>query len=338
MNRALVVLSLAVSSAAHADPFLVAEASGAAPVSSAQSSAFRVGAMPAIGAYMGGDLLAIGVRLRAGILRDGPAPSGNRADPGTGGLGTLGLAMRVQHRGFWIEGVAGTALTGSDLAPVFEAGIGWQLAVGSIDLGPGLRYARIVASSSMDTLGDAGLALFSVDVAWRHHPKPMRVAVAPPPVVAPPPAVRIEADDDDIDDSDDSCLTDGEGCSTPPIVVKNDRIVLDEHVLFDTDHARVKSRGREMIKQIVDMWHQHPEWVHLTIEGHTDLRGGDEYNQELSQRRAEHVRDVLLSLGVDPAQLDAVGYGRTRPVDTGTTEAAHQRNRRVEFVIERRIP
>ena len=75
----------------------------------------------------------------------------------------------------------------------------------------------------------------------------------------------------------------------------------------------------------------------ITIEGHCDTRGTDEYNQWLSEQRAQRTRDQFLKNGFTEDQLDAVGYGRTRPIDTGTTEEAHTRNRRVEFVIEREL-
>jgi outer membrane protein OmpA-like peptidoglycan-associated protein len=107
-------------------------------------------------------------------------------------------------------------------------------------------------------------------------------------------------------------------------------------VLFEFDSARVRSAGRDVIEAIAKMWKSHPEWARITIEGHADVRGPDDYNQDLSQRRAERARDVLLHDGFEAERIAAIGYGRTRPRDDGTTEQAHRRNRRVEFVIVRR--
>jgi outer membrane protein OmpA-like peptidoglycan-associated protein len=333
-------LLAALTTAAHAEPFIAVDIDGAVPVSSAQAGVFRPGIMPAAGAYLGGDALAIGARLRLGVLRDGPAPDGNREDPSLGGLGSVGLAMRARVKSIWLEGVVGAGVTGDDLAPVFEVGVGWQLAVGRLDIGPSVRYVHVVAAQGMNTLGDAGIALVGVDVAFgrrRQHRERAAIELPPPPP-PPPPPVTIEADHEAIVDRDTSCELDGEGCAATPIAVVDDRIVLDERVLFDVDHARVKSRGRRMIAQIVALWQQHPEWVRMTIEGHTDVRGGEAYNQDLSERRAERVRDVFVKLGIAADHLEAIGYGRTRPRDPGTTEEAHQHNRRVEFVIERRQP
>ena len=71
----------------------------------------------------------------------------------------------------------------------------------------------------------------------------------------------------------------------------------------------------------------------LAIEGHTDERGGREYNLALGQKRAEAVRKALGLLGVDEAQLEAVSFGKEKPVDLGNDEAAMAKNRRAELRI-----
>jgi len=71
----------------------------------------------------------------------------------------------------------------------------------------------------------------------------------------------------------------------------------------------------------------------IAIEGHTDVRGDAPYNQALSQRRAESVRSWLVAHGVAAGRISATGAGESRPVQTGTTEADHQANRRVEIRI-----
>jgi len=67
------------------------------------------------------------------------------------------------------------------------------------------------------------------------------------------------------------------------------------------------------------------------IEGHTDERGGREYNLALGQKRAEAVRKALLLQGVSDSQMEAVSYGKEKPAATGNTEAALEKNRRAEF-------
>jgi len=70
----------------------------------------------------------------------------------------------------------------------------------------------------------------------------------------------------------------------------------------------------------------------LALEGHTDERGGREYNLALGQKRAEAVRRSLALMGVQDAQLEAVSFGEEKPANAGTDEAAHSQNRRVELV------
>jgi outer membrane protein OmpA-like peptidoglycan-associated protein len=71
----------------------------------------------------------------------------------------------------------------------------------------------------------------------------------------------------------------------------------------------------------------------IRIEGHTDDVGGTKKNMELSQARAESVRNFLIRKGVEADRLQAVGYGDTRPLDKRKTPDARAKNRRVEFII-----
>jgi outer membrane protein OmpA-like peptidoglycan-associated protein len=337
----------AMPAAAHADTWVSAEAPAAIPVSDAQSGVFKPGVMPAFGLYLGNGRLAVGGRVRVGVLRNGPAPGDNLGDPGLGGLGTAGAALRVMLHGAWIEGVAGGGVTGHDVVPALEGGVGWSFSRGGFDIGPSARYVHVVADRGMGNFGSADLMLVGVDVTFGKA-RPQRAAriapviavapPAPPPPPAPEPAPVFELDHDRTLDVEPSCAEDPEGCplETTAIEVHDDRIVLDERVLFDSGRAHVHSKGRDVIAEIGRLWRAHPDWSRLTVEGHTDVRGSDELNQELSQRRAERVRDVFVKLGFDIATLDAIGYGKSRPRDPGLTPEAHQHNRRVEFVIERR--
>jgi OOP family OmpA-OmpF porin len=77
---------------------------------------------------------------------------------------------------------------------------------------------------------------------------------------------------------------------------------------------------------------EHPE-LRLSIEGHTDADGDDDFNRELSERRADSVRRYLVErYGVDGGRLEAVGHGEARPVADNDTPVGKQQNRRVELV------
>lgn len=341
------VTACLLPSAARAEGWLVAEAPAAIAVSEVQSGVFRPGAMPALGAYADNGWLAIGARLRAGVLRNGPSPGNGLADPGYGGLVTAGLAMRVHSHGAWLEAVGGGGLTGADLVPTVEAGIGYMFSVGNYDVGPSARFVRVVSRDEMDAFGNADLALVGVDISWGHKrtAKPSRAFVAATPAPIAEPTVAVDAVGFAVSDNDrvvetreSSCSELMDGCPlSEHVMVFEDRIVLDERVLFDFAKARVRSGGRSVIADIAKMWRAHPEWQRITIEGHTDVRGSDEYNQDLSTRRAQFAREVLEREGFDAAAIDAVGFGRSRPRVEAKDEREHQKNRRVEFVIDREI-
>ena len=71
----------------------------------------------------------------------------------------------------------------------------------------------------------------------------------------------------------------------------------------------------------------------VTIEGHCDERGSEEYNVALGERRANAVRSYLYNLGVPNGQMSVVSYGEARPAVNGTGETAWQLNRRAQFVV-----
>ena len=336
-----------VPAVAHADGLIIAEVPAALAVSGAQADAFRTGAMPAVGGYVTSGPGEVGVRLRVGALANGPAPGNNERDPGVGGLATAGLAYRLPIGAGWVEGVIGGGITGHDVVPAVEVGAGWQFDIAGVQAGPAVRYLYVDGHGEMG-FGSASIVLVGVDVQFGKHRRPpiateQRVArVEPPPPVEPPPAA-IEPDGEKVVDRDAGCMQDGEGCEIAVVggeslVMHDHRIVLDDRVLFDTDRAKVKSEGYDTIAAIARAWRNHPEWLHVTIEGHADTRGEDDYNMDLSKRRADHVRALFIRDGIAPDQVDAVGYGRTRPRDLEQTEAAHQHNRRVEFAVDQTAP
>jgi len=71
----------------------------------------------------------------------------------------------------------------------------------------------------------------------------------------------------------------------------------------------------------------------IVIEGHTDERGGREYNLALGQKRADAVRNELSLLGVDDRQIESVSFGKEKPAELGEGESAMEKNRRAEIVI-----
>src|SRR5690348_14474331 len=109
-------------------------------------------------------------------------------------------------------------------------------------------------------------------------------------------------------------------------------IVNMSDVLFDTRSADLKPGAREKLAKISGILLAHPG-LSLQVEGHTDSVGSDEFNQELSGRRADGVRDYLAQEGVPASSMTAKGFGKTQPVATNDTAEGRQRNRRVELVV-----
>jgi outer membrane protein OmpA-like peptidoglycan-associated protein len=109
-------------------------------------------------------------------------------------------------------------------------------------------------------------------------------------------------------------------------------IVNMSDVLFDTGSADLKPGAREKLAKISGILLAHPG-LSLQIEGHTDNVGSDEFNMNLSGRRADSVRDYLAQEGVGASSMTTKGFGKTQPVATNDTAEGRQRNRRVELVV-----
>ena len=105
-----------------------------------------------------------------------------------------------------------------------------------------------------------------------------------------------------------------------------------QDVFFDFDQAQLRSDARLQLQENARYLKEHPE-ARLTLEGHCDERGTNEYNLALGQRRADSVKAYLVDLGIPVTRLETISYGEERPFALGSNEAAWAQNRRVHFVI-----
>jgi outer membrane protein OmpA-like peptidoglycan-associated protein len=103
-------------------------------------------------------------------------------------------------------------------------------------------------------------------------------------------------------------------------------------VLFNTGRAELNPGAGRKLDQLAQFLNQHPE-RRIEIDGFTDSVGPDDYNQDLSQRRADAVKTALLSRGIDASRITTQGYGKSFPVATNNDSGGRQLNRRVEVVI-----
>ncbi len=103
-------------------------------------------------------------------------------------------------------------------------------------------------------------------------------------------------------------------------------------VLFDTGKADLKSSARERLAKVAGILIAYPD-IHVEIDGYTDSTGSLEFNERLSQQRAESVRSYLASQGVNSASITTQGFGPSQPIASNDTAAGRQQNRRVELVV-----
>jgi len=394
------------------------DVSAALAVKKPQSDQFGPGASGALGVYhSAGSRLLFGLRLRSGFLSNGDAPTDpGQADPGVGTFSTGTLAARLllapppkapgKTRGLgpWIEVAAGPALTGEEIRPAIEAGLGWTWAWRKVAIGPAARYLQILQKNS-DVLDgrDASVVLLGLEIALAGTTP---VPQAPEPEAPPAPADRDndgivdledacpdspedldgfedsdgcpdpDNDDDSILDVEDACpnepedfdgFEDEDGCPDPDndqdgildaddacpnepetingnndddgcpdeglIELVNDRVTLEDTILFDFERARVRTRAHPVLRAIISLWQQHPEWLSMRVEGHADFRGNEAFNQKLSERRARNVVRKLVRMGGLPEDIfEYAGYGSKRPRVDGESDEELQQNRRVEFI------
>ena len=107
-------------------------------------------------------------------------------------------------------------------------------------------------------------------------------------------------------------------------------ITLDRVIYFDFDSYAVKDEFRPIVEAHANLLKK-SSGAKEVAEGHTDERGGSEYNLALGQKRAEAVVQQMKVLGVGDSQLEAVSYGKERPAVDGQDESAWAKNRRVEL-------
>ena len=152
-------------------------------------------------------------------------------------------------------------------------------------------------------------------------------------------------DNDKFLDPDDACpdeaevlngVDDEDGCPDEAKVeldVERKEIYILEKVYFDLDRATIKRESHAILDDVADLLAKFDYVTRIEIQGHTDTRGEDDYNMELSQARADAVRKYLMDKGVAPQRLVAKGYGESQTIATGDTEEVHAQNRRVQFIV-----
>lgn len=130
---------------------------------------------------------------------------------------------------------------------------------------------------------------------------------------------------------------DEDGCpdSEPLAQIDGDVIKLNQKVFFRTAKHDILPQSFPLLNEVATILIDNPT-ITIRVEGHTDSRGGDSYNKQLSDRRAASVVEYLRGQGVDGSRMTSVGYGKERPIEDNATEAGRAANRRVEVHITSR--
>ncbi|MBA8883960.1 OmpA family protein [Dokdonella fugitiva] len=189
-----------------------------------------------------------------------------------------------------------------------------------------------------------GIASVGLVYSFGHAAPP----AAEPAVTTPPPpdCHSLDDDHDGVNNCDDRCadtpagtIVGPDGCPQKVVIdlrgvnFKFDRPKKGEHNIEPT-LAVPTADSIAILDQAIDALNRYPE-IKVELDGHTDSIGTDEYNQGLSERRAQIVADYLTSHGIDASRITAVkGFGESQPIDTNSTKEGRARNRRTELKVE----
>jgi OOP family OmpA-OmpF porin len=234
------------------------------------------------------------------------------------GLGT------IKHRNVMNVNNAISASMGIGLAGQFAKHLSGRLQV---------IYRSDGDNRSLATSNSYGDWIWTVSIGYNFGGKPPPPPPPrPAPAAAPPPPPNPDLDGDGVPNTRDKCpntrpgaVVDLDGCEVEAV------IALDG-VHFDFDKATLTPAAKAVLNGAAALLDQN-ERVVVQVAGHTDSIGTESYNQGLSDRRANSVKDYLVNKGVKASRMTARGYGESQPVASNDTEAGRAENRRVELIV-----
>jgi OOP family OmpA-OmpF porin len=208
------------------------------------------------------------------------------------------------------------------------------------NLSEALGYNVASESGYVDGIVSVGLVY---NFGTREAPPAPVEAAAPPPA---PDCHTLDDDNDGVNNCDDRCPDTASGAIVGPDGCPQ-KVVIDlRGVNFKFDRPKKGESNIEptlqtptadsvaILDQAIDALNRYPD-IKVELDGHTDSVGTDQYNQGLSERRAQIVADYLTSHGIDASRITAIrGFGESQPIDTNSTKEGRARNRRTELNVQ----
>ena len=148
-----------------------------------------------------------------------------------------------------------------------------------------------------------------------------------------PPGVAVDNSDCPFDSDGDGVADHLDQCPNTPKGATVNEVgcwSLEATTLYDSNSSYMKAEAYPLLDEVAIILEKNPE-MKVEVQGHTDNKGTAEYNQWLSEKRAQRVKDYLVSKGIDPSRLEAKGYGLTQAVASNATVEGRAQNRRVEL-------
>lgn len=248
----------------------------------------------------------------------------------------------------WLDADFFYIQTGEISRPGFDAALGLQAPIGksrAVWMGPFVRYTQVIQPDHVG-FDDRDAKILTVGISVELGARPLRpapsvdlvcaatgVPAEPQQVVSCP-----DSDGDSIPDTIDRCPDvpgDMENWGCPHydrLIVRPDKLELKEKLYFAWDQAKLEDASFPVLDEVVRALNDNKSF-HVQIEGNADSSGPEEHNQTLSENRAQAVLDYLVAHGVPKERLGSKGLSSSKPLDTNTTAAGRENNRRVEFVI-----
>lgn len=252
---------------------------------------------------------------------------------------------------FFSNDLSGAADGGSGVSPVFTAALHPEVALGSavaLGLEWGYRYysKEILGGMVSKDRGDDAMTLMATlrFNLGANHVRNMTMDEFYPPL--PPVIKQVENPYDDSQIINRLDNIDKQNQDVQNRLSKLEQDVKDlqnkqsgsvsasfSNIEFKFDSSELTEASYPTLNQIATILKDNPTWGTLKVKGHTDSTGPESYNQGLSERRAQSVKDYLVTQGVSESVISTEGYGETQPIATNDTAEGRQANRRVEFEV-----